>query len=222
MAHPDTHTPLTHTTPVSRLEAFHNAHFSTAAKSRFLNPRKRTYWDTLCGSCEAYWSNYSRAQPLETQGDHVKHTSEATVQQETLVHEKPEQHVQVRVEEDQQGDESEWLEDAEPTYSLTPDMIAMFRHSEMWRRERQAQHDAEAKAERDAEVRAEEVTIRGALSSVSTTSAQSTNTTDDPLDSYSPKTRKTIQELESELNAQFKRHVQTRRPVLWPVLPVRW
>ncbi|KNC99357.1 uncharacterized protein SPPG_05603 [Spizellomyces punctatus DAOM BR117] len=220
MAHPDTHTPLTYTAPVSRLQAFQIAHFSTAAKSRFLNPRKRTYWDSLCGNCEAYWSSYSCAQPSETPDDHITHTSDTTVQQETHEHEKSEQHVQVPVQEDEQGDESEWLEDAEPTYSLTPDMIAMFRHSEMWRRERKAQREAEAQAERDA-VKVEEnrVTITGALP---TTSAQSTNTTNNPPNSYSPKTRKTIQELELELNAQFQRHVQTRRPVLWPVLPVRW
>ncbi|KAI8587303.1 hypothetical protein BDZ88DRAFT_247151 [Geranomyces variabilis] len=150
-------------TTASALAAFHSRHFGTAARLRFPFPSPvasvddSDYWSRLCGPCAEYWTDYCKheQQPdaaVNTRASHPRVTTEDMAHAENADDTDP---INAQGEEQNDMDSDEEYKDEEEGHSLlTPGMIAIFRHSENWKREKAAYY-AELERKEQEELAAE-------------------------------------------------------------------
>ncbi|KAJ3167821.1 hypothetical protein HDU87_001444 [Geranomyces variabilis] len=148
-------------TTASVLAAFHSRHFGAAARQRFPVPSPATavddsdYWSRLCGPCAEYWTDYCKheQQPDAAVNGGASHSHAlqedvADADAAYLTDAQGEENNNLSLDADFKDDEKE------EESLLTPGMIAIFRHSENWKREKAAYY-AELERKEQEELAAE-------------------------------------------------------------------
>ncbi|KAJ3153859.1 hypothetical protein HDU89_008723 [Geranomyces variabilis] len=147
----------------SALAAFHSRHFGTAARQRFPFPSPAAsvddsdYWSRLCGPCAEYWTDYCKHEPrpnaaMNGGASHPHVTTEDMAHAESA-HDSDPINAQEK-EQNDMGPDEEYKDEEEEQSLLTPGMIAIFRHSENWKREKAAYY-AELERKEQEELAAE-------------------------------------------------------------------
>ncbi|KAJ3189425.1 hypothetical protein HDU85_003055 [Gaertneriomyces sp. JEL0708] len=154
------------------------------------------YWDSLCDPCRHHWAQQYEYPDM---GEHAPQVNG------------PPFDVPVS---DHYNSEEEDVE--QPMMHLTPEMIEIFRHSENWRklrakekeeeriREEQKEHERKVAEEQ----RAQEEHIASKFEAKQT--------------EYGPDGAYQVMSLEADLDEKFTMFVQERKPVPWPIIPIRW
>ncbi|KAJ3155325.1 hypothetical protein HDU86_004416 [Geranomyces michiganensis] len=157
-------------TIASALAAFHSRHFGNAARKCFPFPTPpapthvNDFWSRLCSPCASYWTDYYKYEQVDT----------AANQEPAFQHADQEANVNAVHLADTQRETKDYLNsdaallnggEEEQESLLTPAMIAIFRHSENWKREKAAYY-AELERKEQEQLAAEAADLAGELSTV--------------------------------------------------------
>ncbi|KAJ3045210.1 La- protein 7 [Rhizophlyctis rosea] len=194
---------------IAKLQSWGAAHFGPSARfplptSTELEPNENNGWDTLCHTCHSYWTDY-----YEQQGWVAVDGGE---EEQVPMEEEVDTNNGYDGEEDEYEDE-EYEDEEGLMVNLTPGMIEMFRHAENWRRERDEMRQAEAQAEKEAEVNQEAVDVEEDILATPYEKLEA---------QYGPAAAYQLRLLEMEVEKKFDQDVETKKPALWPVVPIRW
>ncbi|KAJ3052702.1 hypothetical protein HK097_005827 [Rhizophlyctis rosea] len=203
-------TPSFHTA----LAAWGAVHFGPSARQRLPAPPlpPQTYssdsngWDTMCASCQTYWTDQYKQQGWVAADPYAAAGAEGDV--EAVGDEDGSAYV------DQEEDRGEYEEEPDEGSHLTPEMIQIFRHSENWKREKQALRKAELDAAKEEEKAQDAAT--------SSTADEEELTHYQRLEAQFGPAAYEIHSLEKAVEARFAKDEATAKPVLWPVVPIRW
>ncbi|KAJ3020120.1 hypothetical protein HKX48_001313 [Thoreauomyces humboldtii] len=205
------------------MRAFQERHFGPGARLRFPHPpaatstqRTTEYWSSLCPPCHRYWTErYAGTQATTADGEEEEEEEDAdpealvwsaaggwSTRDEDLADDDADG-IEMDVPSDEPVDDTTET----PTFQLTPEMIAMFEHSERWKLQKAKLLAEEEQKEMDD------------LVAVEKEAAQPSAVDKEAM--YGSESAYTIALLEDEVEQRFRRHVETSKPVLWPILPIR-
>ncbi|KAI8913793.1 hypothetical protein DFJ77DRAFT_440711 [Powellomyces hirtus] len=242
-----------------RLRAFHEQHFGALAKKRFFFGQHRSasveedYWSQLCTSCSHYWNEYyhgghKSSLSFEAQASHgpdsglaphpSKYCGYGMGNQADAYHDRE---VGEGDEYGEEGEEAEYEEDEEDAHGgnqqslLTPEMIAIFRHSEKWKKEKAKWlAEAEEKGKGTVPQAVKLATVLAFLAGSTMlvcsavevtfpmdqiTAAEVTRQSKEAM--YGSEGAYKVAILEHALEEKNANNAVLHKPVVWPILPIK-